>query len=431
MLNLQVVSNQEPQAAREITVDQGTLLIGRDPPAEADAQVLALPDPQRVISRLHARIEYRDGRYHLTDTSTNGVFVNGSPEPLGKGNEVTLQTGDRLAIGDYRIRILSAAGEEADPSTRIFLPETTEDLPPPAEATSITSPADEVPDPSSEPSDLPEDLFAGLEAFAAPKPDTPPPEEPFDDLLRGSSLDEPFPVSPPPAEETGIPAAAPSPPESGELPVPPPFPPDRQQPPSGDGSDSLTAFLAGAGLEGRIAPQDLPEDVHRLSGSLLRILVRGLMDLLRSRAQIKNELRLDVTILGAVENNPLKFSVTVDDALFHLLKPESGYLNAEAAVREAVDDLMAHQVAVIAGMQAALKAVLGRFDPKTLERRAEKLYPLATHLPLQRQARLWTLFAQSYDEVVQELEEDFLTLFGRLFAEAYEEQSARLKRERR
>jgi len=164
-------------------------------------------------------------------------------------------------------------------------------------------------------------------------------------------------------------------------------------------------------------------------GVLTRILVRGMMDLLRSRSQIKNELRLSMTILGGVENNPLKFTATVDDALLHLLRPMPGYLAPEEAIQEAVNDLMAHQVAVISGMQAAIKTLLLRFDPKHLEQRMEKLYPVAAHVPLQRQAKLWSLFEQSYEELNRELEEDFLQLFGRLFANAYEEQVERLKRE--
>ncbi len=438
MLVLQAVSNKNPQEVRDITVEQETLLIGRDPVAQLGAQIWELPDPERVISRIHARIEYRDGTYHLIDTSTNGVFVNEATEPLGKGREIELKDGDTLTIGDYQIRVSLPALEkeigvtQKAPSTDLKESETRLDfwdevapVRPPASSEEVSPPppptffAEEGPvqEPPETP-EIPDDLFAGLEDIGEPSPEQLPSnsETPPSDLILGSPLEEPF-LSPAESEST--------PPPTETAPPSPP-PPARQ-----DSLDLqvLQAFLNGAGLEGHIDPKDLPEDIHRSLGVLTRILVRGMMDLLRSRSQIKNELRLSMTILGGVENNPLKFTATVDDALLHLLRPMPGYLAPEEAIQEAVNDLMAHQVAVISGMQAAIKTLLLRFDPKHLEQRMEKLYPVAAHVPLQRQAKLWSLFEQSYEELNRELEEDFLQLFGRLFANAYEEQVERLKRE--
>ena len=94
----------------------------------------------------------------------------------------------------------------------------------------------------------------------------------------------------------------------------------------------------------------------------------GLLEVLRARAEIKSEFRMQLTTIRAVENNPLKFSVSVDDALQHLLTADnSAYLPANEAVREAVDNIEAHQLAVMAGIQGALSAMLQRFEPTTLE----------------------------------------------------------------
>lgn len=459
MLLLHAVSNQDPQRVKDIALERESLLIGREPVAEAGAQILELPDPERVISRLHARVEYRDGAYFLIDTSTNGVYVNQATEPLGKGREIELQDGDCLAIGDYQIQVdlsqggeddsptqLGALSDQQDSNSRLDFWEEVTPVRPPPEPESSPLPsfpfAEETPQQvqaeTPEVPEIPEDLFAGLEQIgerpAGPAADasrTPPAE-----FLSGSPLEEPFipPSTPQPeaeAEPPLQPATSPPPP----TPQPPESPPRGAVPPKASppaGADqSLEAFLRGAGLEGQIETKDLPEDVLTAVGGLTRILVRGLMDLLRSRSQIKNELRLSMTILGGVENNPLKFTATVDDALLHLMRPMPGYLGPEEAVEEAVDDLIAHQVAVISGMQAAIKTLLRRFDPGALEQRMEKLYPVAAHVPLQKQAKLWSLFEQSYEELNRELEEDFLQLFGRLFAEAYEDQVERLKRERR
>ena len=64
-----------------------------------------IPDPTRVVSGTHAQIDFVDGQFRLTDTSTNGVFVNGSDLALGRDNSIALATGDRLQIGDFDIAV--------------------------------------------------------------------------------------------------------------------------------------------------------------------------------------------------------------------------------------------------------------------------------------------------------------------------------------
>jgi len=65
-----------------------------------------IPDPTRVVSGTHARFDFLDGQFWLTDTSTNGVYVNGSDVALGRGNRVPLATGDWFQIGDFAIAVI-------------------------------------------------------------------------------------------------------------------------------------------------------------------------------------------------------------------------------------------------------------------------------------------------------------------------------------
>ena len=64
-----------------------------------------LPDPDIYLSSHHANIDYRDGAYYLTDTSTNGVFVNDADLPVGKGAPIRLYDGDRLRMGTYELAV--------------------------------------------------------------------------------------------------------------------------------------------------------------------------------------------------------------------------------------------------------------------------------------------------------------------------------------
>jgi pilus assembly protein CpaF len=52
-----------------------------------------------MVSRRHARLRFRDGRWILQDLeSTNGTLVNGAA--VGR---CQLRPGDELALGDYRL----------------------------------------------------------------------------------------------------------------------------------------------------------------------------------------------------------------------------------------------------------------------------------------------------------------------------------------
>lgn len=96
------------------------------------------------------------------------------------------------------------------------------------------------------------------------------------------------------------------------------------------------------------------------------------------------------------------------------------------AMKDAHDDLCAHQFGFMAGMRAALAGVLERFDPEELERRLTQKTVIDTLLHINRKAKLWDLFAERYKEISHEAEEDFHALFGKEFLRAYEAQIARL-----
>ncbi len=70
-----------------------------------------LPDPDRFISARHATIDFQAGSYYLADTSSNGVYINGDCEPLGKGNPRRLFNGDVIRFGDFVINVSVDEGE--------------------------------------------------------------------------------------------------------------------------------------------------------------------------------------------------------------------------------------------------------------------------------------------------------------------------------
>ena len=194
-------------------------------------------------------------------------------------------------------------------------------------------------------------------------------------------------------------------------------------PSSGDGRAALQAFLDGAGLAAATAAQADPEATLRLVGQVFRAMTEGLREVLLSRAAIKSDMRVEQTMIRASNNNGLKFSVNVDDAVTALLSPERpGYMPPLAATKEAFGDIKAHELAVMAGVQTALLNLLQRFDPEALEKRLVQ-GRLAAVLPGSRKARYWDSFTELYKEIAREAEDDFQAVFGRDFARAYAAQS--------
>ena len=109
-----------------------------------------------------------------------------------------------------------------------------------------------------------------------------------------------------------------------------------------------------------------------------------------------------------------------------LLQPSRpGYKPPLNSVEEAFRDILSHEMAVMAGLQTGMIALLKRFDPAGLEGRLQRNM-LDTILPGARKARFWELFCSSYQEIARDAEDDFQAVFGRDFARAYDEQVSKL-----
>lgn len=272
--------------------------------------------------------------------------------------------------------------------------------------------------------------------LAPPKPSATAPTpfaESLDDLLGD------FPVtpaaSPPPAAPELPPrpsAVAPTPPADppaqtpDAAPVAMPAPSFPAAPNSPAASALLAAFLDGAGMPQLDISAQEPEAAMRAFGALFRAFVSGTRDALMSRAEIKHEMRVEQTMMRSRDNNALKFSVSPEEALTALLQPNRpGYKAPLAAVEEAFTDIRSHEMAVMAGLQTALMALLKRFDPEGLEARLQRGM-LDGIMPGARKARFWELFCATYKEIAHEAEDDFNSVLGREFARAYDAQVRKL-----
>ncbi|MGY2503384.1 type VI secretion system-associated FHA domain protein TagH [Pseudomonas azotoformans] len=442
--------------------------IGRGPDND-----LTLDDPGKYISRVHARIELRGAEFYLTDTGSNPSLVN--ERPLGNGRERVLEEGDRLVIGDYALEVRleqpAAVEPEDDALATRILPPLFVPPPPPVAA---PLPPLEVPQPLvrnpevvvpvllhddlagarileggslfdgamplSDPLGLNPSLtpaFRGtesdhvapqLQAFNAPLWQAEPQVIPEDyDPLFGLSTQPTF--SPEPHVGAGLLAQNDNAVIQEQPVVLETFASKPAPTLTASNSDDavLHALLQGLGLPD-LHTTRTPTELAQLVGEMLRAATTGTMDVLMARALTKRESHIDMTMIGAYSNNPLKFFPDADSALTQMLGGDSpAYMRPVKAMNASFDDLKAHELAVIAGMRAALGAVVQRFDPARVEQRRTTHGALDKWMPARRKARLWDRLVERYEDLARDADEDLQRLFGELFSKAYEEQVARMR----
>ena len=274
---------------------------------------------------------------------------------------------------------------------------------------------------------IPDDLLDLSLDFGAAAP--PPPAAPVRPAPPRVATPPPF-ASPP--RTAGAPAWQPPPNAAGTI------APASAAGRAPQGGDAGIAALTAALREG-LAVHNLPPDALVLTPAFMRLLgrlvheaTRGTVDLLVARAALKREIRAEVTMIVTRENNPLKFSPSAEVALGHLLSPPArGFMESDKAMRDAYDDLRAHQFGFLAGMRAALEGILKRFDPAILEGKlTQKKSMLSSLIPAKRKAQMWDVFTELYGQISSEASDDFHELFGKEFLRAYNEHIDQLAKDR-
>jgi type VI secretion system protein ImpI len=431
-----------------------------------------LPDPTRYVSSKHCEVRYRDGAYWLHDVSTNGTFVNGAPNRMAAPHQ--LCNGDRFTVGHYIVAVTidgeeGAVEEDAGAMAAAPAPAARDqgwwvnegDVPPPIDPKELRAArqskpvhADfldwtaDVPSPLREPSverraepsnpvserSAPDMDWAEGPPSRMPTPPPPPPPVPTPrrpaDANQGAwqqaAPPPPIPMQRRPADtnEMGawqrppIPTAPEMP--SNSTPVARTNYPD-QTPTSFQAADLFLRELAkAAGLPDDLLMQMNSLELAQEIGSALRLSIDNLMQLLSARQQAKRLARSSShTVIQAMDNNPLKFSPSVQEALSVMFGPKkSGYLDARRAIAQGFDDIKAHQLKTYAAMQHALTKLMTDLDPKAIERETEA-GAVSGILPSLRQAKLWDAYKTRWEEKVGR-QGEAVQVFMRYFGEYYD-----------
>ncbi|TAM50379.1 MAG: type VI secretion system-associated FHA domain protein TagH [Paraburkholderia sp.] len=349
--------------------------IGRN----ADNQ-LVLPDETRRISRLQALLQ-TDGTHCQLKNLSSVALVQINDVSLDCAQEHVVRPGDAIRIGPYVLR--------ADWDSRHREEE-------PAAPASRTRAANE-----DAPRTIPTDPLALFMPAAAQ--DARMPNGAGSAPARGpepARFDRTTQVPAPPAPDASMPQAQATRREADAL---------------------LAAFLHGAGLD-RVAC-DWSTEQLKTAGQLLSLFANGTVELLSSRSILKREVKADMTILLDRENNPLKLLPDGSAALKQMFGlPFPGFMTPSIAVEDAFHDLHAHQIAIVAGMRAALIDLLNRSSPERMAARGGTPNRLERALPVLRAASLWRNYMRLHREMTLAVEDDFGAVFGKAFLNAYDEE---------
>ncbi|WP_333816595.1 type VI secretion system-associated FHA domain protein TagH [Tabrizicola sp.] len=280
----------------------------------------------------------------------------------------------------------------------------------PAEPTAPAEPAPAAPvaAPASD------DWWAMPPPVVAPEPPSPAPEPPPPEPLR---LTPDAPAASPLVDEENRSR------QRGEPAPPPPAPGPSAAAPSKPDTAADTglreAFFRGLGLDPSAA-QDPAAEMEAM-GQRFRLLVEGLMLMLRTRAKEKQNARVAQTVISNTDVNPLKFLASTNEAIAALVAAKGpGYLDPETAINGAFRDLADHQVRSWVAIQSALRRMIDRFDPAAVEKDLEQLGMLESLLSGGRNAKLWKAYTDRYKDIARAAEDRFLGEVGADFRDAYE-----------
>lgn len=406
-----------------------------------------LNDTDRFISNKHILIAYTEQRFLLTDLSSNGVYINGSDTAVGKGHTYILQQSDIITLGKFRILVSKLeVQEQADNQDLMSL---------------INSPsASEKPKPEGSSADL--SLFDILQGespqreLTPPQPILTPTAKPVaadippvaatpsihaipDDWdlqieSQSDSIEQPVStrsyaeatpenvvkpaqnIQPEPAINAPAKALGNNAPEQVEQ-----RPGAMSETNNKTGDDSFFNHLYDSlGL-----PAEYRDTTDKIAfaNDLVQILntsTQGIMALLAGRSVFKQESRLNMTMIKPQSNNPIKFSLDPSDTLEMLLvKKKPGYMSAQASYSEAMNDIQAHQMAFLSGLQATLCGVLEALEPASIEQEAEK--NTKSFIGIKSHSQKWKSYAEKQADLKQQVSENLTDVLSTYFSPAYEQ----------
>jgi type VI secretion system protein ImpI len=444
----------------------------------------SLPDPSRFVSSKHCEVRFRDNAYWLYDVSTNGTFVNEDarrlqgPHRLRNGDRVMIGPYLILVATEGEDAEEDAAPVAPEAAEQISAPAVITEVAPRASVSAFGLELDRqinfappnagpAPEQRETPPPAPPapvaDPFGGREsARSAPVSERPRPRG-IVFRRRNDGVRPPLAVAAPDWEDelprySASPAAAPAP-VSAPVPDPAPLPPPSPTPVSAPAAAVVTTgtpaapaaiaeappalssavppqaldetagteafirrFAQGAGIPEQLLARRDPLELAEELGILMHLVAENLKLLLNARSEAKRFTRAgNQTMIHALDNNPLKFAPSAEDALKIMLGPRTrSYLDAQQTLEAAFRDLKTHQIKTFSAMQSAVKMLVEDLDPEEIDANIGPDEGVAGWLG-NRKTRLWDVFLARWQSKAQHQSDGLLGAFMLYFAECYDQ----------
>ena len=411
---------------------------------------LLLLDHDKVISKVHARIDCEQGTYYLSDTSTNGVFVNDNIEPLGREHRHALKDGDKLRLGDYELAVAFTTEEpvvtvESDPLDDMIQSQESDagssmsmlNQPSSArqkvvhlaqEQDAFQPPSARLPenwnygDAESNEASVPQEVQAPQQASEQQQVSEQQPVQVPQEVQVFQQASEQHAQTPQQAQVPQQAAHASQPIMAEPMPYSHEYvPSDKEQ------MVDIVPFLNGLGLDVEKNTTLRPSVMFEL-GKTLRDLLGGMLETMSARAELKSEFRVMQTTIRSQENNPIKFSVDTNEMIQNLFfRNLKSFLKPKDAIAEAFKDLNAHEIALMAGVQSAVNGILEELDPEMIRQKQYANTGLGKLIPGKQNERYWQIYTNYYQEIRRSIAEGNNRFIDIDFAKAYEDKLNELK----
>jgi len=206
-----------------------------------------------------------------------------------------------------------------------------------------------------------------------------------------------------------------------------------------DLSSSISAKLPALDMQALLASVNASVDAGDTSVSLnaiqseqlsriLPVVIAGIMQMLQAKDKARDEFGIRHTSYKKADNNPLKFSVNVEDALHNLLvKKNAAYLGPVDAFEDAFRDMRCHEQATLEAMRAAFNSMLQEFNPENLQVVFNKEVKQGSLWSGPIKLRYWDLFRERYKQLARNPDQCFHDLFADEFAKVYSARFEQLK----
>ncbi|WP_440887514.1 type VI secretion system-associated FHA domain protein TagH [Vibrio sp. WZ-1] len=347
-----------------------------------------LPDPERVVSGVHGEFVKFGDKFLVRDLSTNGIFINNSVTPIGQGNEAHLNDGDTLSLGDYQVTVTISSNSDftstshervvSDNNQKTLLPA----IQPALDEFGFSMSMSEVME--TEPEETPrEQLDIGLtdDFFDVNEAHKNVDKKIEDDaILDNSSLIN-----------------------NGEC-------------------RELNAFIVGLGINPQMIPQSNRVGWYKQLGESFSLMLLGLMETLHKRAEFKQNNRLNHTAFQKQENNPLKFSANLEDAIHNLYNRQtSSFMSPNSAIREAFLDIEKHEYALMKGVEGSVHGVMSLVDPESISTSNQNNSSLFSKInPSKKYVDSWRDFQNIHRQLSDEIVSSDVPFYLEDFAKYYE-----------